>query len=330
MIFYKTNKNDDPYKELWSRDGWLYPIENADNMEFPLIVTVEPTNACQNRCLYCSRQLMDRKIGYMSLATMDRIAAESANYKSAIRHGGFGEPLLHRDIVGIIEKCKKHDVLTTIFTNCNLLTEDMMRAFVDLGLDEIRFSSSGITSEEHNKIRRNSDYNKDFDEKLKMAYEIREKMNAKRPFFSLYSNVIDYDSDVFKTNIDSYRDKYLQFADKIDIDLTMFSRVKDLEHVKELYQMQTVNEVHRRCVSLLLKVIAHWNGDIFACDRTYNYEPEYYLGTIGQDDFTIKKGYHSSKMKELRAKLSFDDGHHDQFELCKDCYTNTTKWDKKK
>ena len=71
MIWYKTNKENDPYSQLWSREEWLYPIENAYKMEFPLIITVEPTNACQNRCLYCSRWLMNRKMGFMSLETME-------------------------------------------------------------------------------------------------------------------------------------------------------------------------------------------------------------------------------------------------------------------
>ena len=327
MIFYRNKRSDDPYIELWSRKEWLHPIENADTMKFPLIITVEPTNACQNKCIYCSRQLMDRKVGYMTLNRMELIAKEAGENNAAIRHGGFGEPLMHPKIVDIIAICKKYNVLATIFTNCNLLTEDMMRAFVDLGLDEIRFSSSGITPEEHNRIRRNSDYHRDFDKKLKMAYEVRQKMGATRPFLTLYTNVIDYDSEMFTRNIKNYKRKYLRYADKIDIDLTMFSRVKGLDHVKALYKAQKVEEVYKKCVTLFLKMIVHWNGDTFACDRVYNYQDEYYLGAVGRDGFTIKKGYHSGKMSHLRKMLSYTKNHAD-FILCKDCYSNTRKWDK--
>lgn len=329
MIFYKNDKKNDPYTELWSRESWINPIENSDTTQFPLIVTVEPTNACQNKCLYCSRQLMDRKIGYMSVDTMDAVAREAGKHNAAIRYGGFGEPLLHPKITDLVVACKKHNVLTTVFSNCNLLTEDMMKSFVDSGLDEIRFSSSGITPEEHNMIRKNSDYMKDFDAKLQMACEIREKMNATKPFFTVYSNVIDYKSKLFKENIDAYRDKYIQYADKVDIDLTMFSRVKHLDHVKGLYEKQSVKEQHKKCVTLFLKVIVHWNGDVFACDRVYNYEPDYYLGTLGRDGFTIEKGFSSDKIVDLRKNLSFA-MNHQNYELCRDCYTNTTKWEKKK
>ena len=326
MIWYKTSKNDDPYNELWSRKEWLYPIENADKMRFPLVVTVEPTNACQNNCLYCSRSIMNRETGYLKLGIMEKIAKESSENNAAIRHGGFGEPLLHPNIVDIIARCKKHNVLTTIFSNCKPLTDDMMKAFVDLGLDEIRFSSSGITPEEHNKIRVNSDYYKDFHNKLIRMFEIREKLNAKKPYLTLYTNVMDYDSKTFTENIEQYKDEYIQYADKIDIDLTMLSRVKELDRVKDLYVNHTVKEVHKRCTTLFLKVIVQWNGDIFGCDCVYNYEPDFHIGNICNTGSAIKRSYNSQKMHKLRNALSFN-MNHDKYKLCSCCYSNTNKWD---
>lgn len=325
MIWYKTSKQDDPYNELWSREEWLHPFENAEHMKFPLVVTVEPTNACQNKCLYCSRQLMNRKIGYMSLETMEQISKEAGEHKAAVRHGGFGEPLLHPRITDFIEINKKHDVLTTIFTNCNLLTEDMMRRFVDLGLDEIRFSSSGITPAEHNAIRKNSSYHDDLEKKLELAYAVREKMNAQKPYLTLYTNVMDYNDDDFRKDVEAYRDHYIRYSDKIDIDLTMFSRVKELEHVKDLYEKQTIKEQHKRCATLFLKVLVHWNGDVFGCDCAYNFEDDFFTGRIGENGFTIAEGYRSLKMEDLRKRLSYAMGH-DAFALCRECFSNTTKW----
>ncbi|MBN1257430.1 MAG: radical SAM protein [Planctomycetes bacterium] len=326
MIYYKTTRDDDPYLPLWERPEWIDPIGHAETNRFPLIVTVEPTNRCQNNCLYCSRQLMERAFGNLDLEIMERIAEECGKHGAAIRHGGFGEPLLHPQIKEIIASSYRHKVLTTIFSNCQLLNEPLVEHFAKHELSEIRFSSSGITPETHNQIRRNSDFNRDFDAKLKMAFDVRERLGAAYPFFTLYTNVIDYKVDEFQKNIDTYVEYYLQWADKIDIDLTMFSRVKDLEHVKDLYQQQTLEEVHKPCVGLFLKVIVHWNGDVFACDKLYNYHEDYYLGTLRDPDFTIEKGYCSDKMKMLRENMTFN-MNHDQFEYCKDCYSNTTKWD---
>ena len=329
MIWYKKDKKDDPYNKLWSTPQWLYPFENADKIVFPSVITVEPTNICQNKCLYCLMQLMDRQTGFMSLRLMELISKEASQHGAAVRHGGFGEPLIHPKITEIVAISKKLDVLTTIFSNCSLLTEDMMKAFVDSGLDEIRFSSSGITPQEHNEIRRNSDYYDDFDKKTKMAFNIREKMNATRPFLTIYTNVIDYDSNICKENIEAYVQKYIQYADKIDIDLTMFSRVKDLDHVKPFYEKQNINEQYKRCVTLFHKVIVHWNGDVFVCDIPYNREESHYLGNLLDKGFTVEKGFASNKMKWFRENMSFS-LNHKQFKLCESCYSNTTKWDRKK
>lgn len=325
MIWYKTQREDDPYNKLWAQDEWLYPVENAENISFPIIVTVEPTNVCTNKCLYCSRRLMDRKIGYMSLETMELIALEAGNFDAAIRHGGFGEPLLHPEIAEIVAICKKHGVLTTIFTNGTLLDEKMMRSFVESGLDEIRFSTSGIDPEVHNTYRKGSDYKKDFDEKLKMADDVRKELGSNKPYFTVFSNVIDLEDKNFVEKVDEYAAHYLQYADKIDIDLTMFSRVKGFEDVSQLYDRQKVKEVHKACVDLFLKVIVHWNGDVFACDKAYNREEDFYLGTIGKEGFTIADGFVSEKIKSLRKNVSFA-LNHEYYYLCKDCYSCTTKW----
>jgi len=326
MIYYKTRRKDDPYFELWTRKEWMYPLENADSIKFPLIVTVEPTNRCQNRCLYCSRQLMTRDLGDISLDVMEKICGECAMHGAAIRHGGFGEPLLHPEIEKIVEISGEHSVLTTIFTNGMMLTESMMESFVENNLAEIRFSSSGITEEVHNSIRQNSDYTRDFYDKIKMAYRIKKNMKSRRPFITLYTNVIDYGDKDFMENLDAYKKHYIEYVDKIDIDLTMFSRVKHLDHVKGLYARQTVSEKHKRCVGLFLKIIVHWNGDVFACDKLYDFDKEYFLGNLNDKGFTIVKGFNSDIIKNLRDNMSFA-MNHEKFSYCKDCFSNTNKWD---
>ena len=68
---------------------------------------------------------------------------------------------------------------------------------------------------------------------------------------------------------------------------------------------------------------------MFACDKLYNYHQDYFLGNLNDDDFTIEKGFGSEKMKWLRENMSFS-VNHVQFEFCKECFSNTIKWDKPK
>ncbi len=326
MLFFKTKKEEDPYYKIWKSDKWLHPIENADKFRFPMTITSEPTNYCTNKCLFCSRQLMKRELGYMTLECMENLIRECSKHGAAVRHGGMGEPLMHPQIEEMVALSNKYKVLTTIFTNGTNLTEENARSFIGNGLDEMRFSSSGISAEVHNFIREGSDYKKDFDEKLKMVHRLKKEMKSNKPYLTVYATVLDYKDETFRANIDRYVKYYLNYVDKVDIDLTGFSRVKHLYHAKDLYKKQTIRK-RKRCLDLFLKLIVHWNGDFFVCDRLWDYEETYFLGNLNKGQ-KIEDGWKSEKIKKLRNELSFDTNH-ENYSLCKDCFSNTNKWENK-
>lgn len=325
MIFFKTTPESDPFYDLWNSPEWLFPFENKKKLVFPKILTIEPTNACQNECVYCLMRLMDRPTGRMSLDSMKKIAEEASKFNASIRFGGFGEPLIHKKIIELVEICKHYGVRTSIFTNGKLLTENMLAKFCEFGLDEIRFSGAGLTPQRHEEIRVNSDYDKDFRKPIMLASAVRNKMQVKKPFYCIYTNVFSYDEAEFIDWKDEYVDDYLQYVDKVDIDLTNFSRVKDLEATKPYYKKQTIHQVYKPCVTLYHKNIIHWNGDVFACDIPYDFMDEYHLGNINDEGTTIHDLYHSNKMRDLRVRT--DNLEHANMPLCKDCYSNTTKYD---
>ncbi len=126
--------------------------------------------------------------------------------------------------------------------------------------------------------------------------------------------------------IDAYKREYLPFVDKIDIDPTMFSRVTDLDHVKELYTRQTVNEIYNPCLSLFLKVIVHWNGDVFARDIPYDFNEAYYLGNMSEEGFALKAGCNSPKANTLRQAMTYDTRHR-KYDLCRRCFSSTSMWE---
>ena len=325
MIYYKTKPQDDPYYDLWHSPEWLFPFENKDKLIFPVILTVEPVNICQNTCIYCNMRLMDRETGFMSRHIMERIIGEAAHYGASIRFGGFGEPLVHKEIKELVEACKTNKIRTTIFTNASLLNEDMMRSFCKSGLDEIRFSTSGLSATAHNEIRRNSDWNKDFRQKVIMANRIKKEMGCEKPYLAVFPCVFDYDSDEFKLNVDRYVKDFLIYVDKIDIDLIDLSRVRHLEEIKPYYPKTIIKEVYKPCVALYHKMLIHWNGDLFACDVVYNFDEAYYCGNLNDEHISIYDMYHSEKVNRLRERT--EAFRHRDLPLCRDCYQTTYKYE---
>ena len=323
MIFYKNNPEDDPYYNLWNSAEWLFPFDYLDRLVFPKIITLEPVNICQNNCIYCQMRLMDRKTGQIDLALVEKLAIEASRFGSAVRLGGYGEPLIHKQIVELVEILKKHNVQTTIFTNGNLLTEEMVKAFCDFGLDELVFSGSGVTPEIHNEIRKKSDYAHDFKEKIEMSYKIREEANKKWPYFRIYTNVFNYEDELYKKEVDNYVEYFLKYVDKIDIDLTNMNRVRELDEVKPYLESQVVDTTYKPCVTLYHKWLVHWNGDIFMCDIPYDKTEEYLIGNILDDN--IEDLYFNEKVELMREKTSRLE--HAELPLCNKCFSNTNKYE---
>ena len=123
--------------------------------QFPPVVRIETTNACNAHCVMCPHNDMTRPVHIMSNILFGKIIDEcSKNRLSEIHLHNFGEPLLDADLEDRIklvkEKCK---VYTKIFTNGSLLTSDRIQRLLDSGIDEIKISVDGSTPEEFERIR---------------------------------------------------------------------------------------------------------------------------------------------------------------------------------
>ncbi len=139
--------------------------------------------------------------------------------------------------------------------------------------------------------------------------------------------MFDYHRCGFEEQKAAYVSNYLGYVDKIDIDLTNLSWVKDLDDVKAYHPMQTIAQQYKPCVTLDDKFIIHWNGDVFACNTPYNFEDVYFLSNL-HGDTTLFDMYYSEKIGKLRAQTA--ELRHGQLPLCQDCYSNTNKYEQLK
>jgi radical SAM protein with 4Fe4S-binding SPASM domain len=112
-------------------------------------VYIEPTSRCNLDCEICIRNSWSENQGDMSRETFDRLleSVRSLAYKPSITFGGFGEPLLHRRIMEMIWQAKAVANRVEVITNGLLLTEEMARELICLGLDAIWFSTDSSHSE---------------------------------------------------------------------------------------------------------------------------------------------------------------------------------------
>lgn len=89
--------------------------------------------------------------------------AQSGWHLKALIFAGHGEPLMHKDIAQMIAYAKEKKVAdrTEIVTNGSLLTNELSDALIAAGLDRLRVSLQGVSSEEYLKV---SNIKIDFDQ----------------------------------------------------------------------------------------------------------------------------------------------------------------------
>jgi sulfatase maturation enzyme AslB (radical SAM superfamily) len=95
-------------------------------------VYIEPTSRCNLNCDICIRNSWTETQGDMAGGTLRSLIESLRNleYKPVICFGGFGEPLLHPNIMEMITHAKAVAWHVEVITNGLLLTEQMVRDFV--------------------------------------------------------------------------------------------------------------------------------------------------------------------------------------------------------
>ena len=121
---------------------------------------IDITTKCPLACRMCIRRgLPDWSEEEMSLADFIRLVPYFDDVETVILQG-WGEPLLHPDLVPIIRAAKglRHPPAVGFVTSGTGLNEQLASGLIDAGLDFIGFSFAGSTAGTHASIRAGSDY----------------------------------------------------------------------------------------------------------------------------------------------------------------------------
>ncbi|HOX52735.1 MAG TPA: radical SAM protein [Fibrobacteria bacterium] len=127
--------------------------------EFPSLINIETVSACNLRCIHCPSHRQGspspRKFGSMPLdaflSIMDQIDGHG---KRRIALHKDGEPLLHPQIISILERVKArvdHDVYLT--TNGQVLTSEITQAILAGRIDHFNVSIGAHSPQTYRKIR---------------------------------------------------------------------------------------------------------------------------------------------------------------------------------
>jgi len=133
-------------------------------LAMPFTVFLSVSTVCNFKCKYCVHVLSKEQLSskgfvpeIMSWETFELAAGQIARFPARLKTiflYGVGEPLCNKQLPRMIRHLKELDVADQIafITNGALLDRTTTDALIDAGLDTIRFSIQGITSEKYHEI----------------------------------------------------------------------------------------------------------------------------------------------------------------------------------
>ncbi len=129
-----------------------------------LCVSIELTNICNFVCPFCPQAYKhaaatpggapyDRRQGFMTRAVFDRAVDECERVARRVELGFFGEQTLHAHYAELVRSLAKRSFELELNTNVSFVTDDMMDAWVEAGVELVRLSLDAITPEVFDRAR---------------------------------------------------------------------------------------------------------------------------------------------------------------------------------
>lgn len=243
-------------------------------------VTLELSTYCNLRCTICPvNHDMKRKKGFMSFDLVKKVISENPGLAFVLLYH-WGEPLMHPDIIPIIQYVKNHRINAFLTTNGTLLNNKNTRALLDSGLDRLTISMDGIGTY-YERIRQFS-Y---LDLEKNIIHLLEERKESK-------SNLkVDLDmtiTDENEENVQDFRKKWDGIVDAI--------RIHPLVYVggnSNFTRTGRCNEVWRG------NLIVLWDGRVVPC--CVDYEGELVLGDVNYN--SLQEIINGSQAISLRKAL---------------------------
>jgi len=220
--FYQRRRLD-PKTEFWldEREGdlLLHPrLPDAKKLY------IEVTTACNLNCQTCIRHSWTDPHAHMKVATFKRImeSLDDLPMLERVIFTSFGEPLVNRNLMPMIEEVRKRDLAVTLGSNGVLLTEDVVRELIRLEVDQLVVSIDGGKPETYEGVRGTQ---------LSLILENIKRFNQIKNEMGLVKPSLGIEFVAMKSNQDELRD-LLELASDLNASRLVVSHV--LPYTKEM------------------------------------------------------------------------------------------------
>ena len=279
-----------------------------DNLSFPPIIRIEPSSACNLRCLHCPTGTEIIPRGVMSDAQFCRIIERIRGREKAIRgivlyHGG--EPLLNKNIFIYAKTLRTMEIpfIKTV-SNGMLVNDDILYDLCAGNIDSIEISLDAGSVQENDFIRKNADA-------LLIIKNIKKIIDYKKKYYLSKPLVYISSTQFAVTETDS-----IPSIPQWLVDCLGTEYLSDIEGIKTVWAMvwpstlmqnkQLTNRpngqiasISKQCDQLQNMFTIRWNGDVVQC--CYDLTSKGILGNINTE--SIENIWNGLSLMELRAAI---------------------------
>jgi radical SAM protein with 4Fe4S-binding SPASM domain len=97
---------------------------NAGKDIYPIYAEIAPAGTCNHRCIFCALDYLDYEPNFLDTVVLKKFITDiSKKGVKSVMFAGEGEPLLHKDIAGIIRHTREAGIDSAVTTNGVLLKQ---------------------------------------------------------------------------------------------------------------------------------------------------------------------------------------------------------------
>jgi len=295
--------------------------------DFPLVLHIEPTNKCNQKCRMCCHPTQKRKETNTTDLIVHKAIAEAKIFRPwSTNFFFFGEPFLNKNIFDYFELAAKSN-LRNISTTTNLtaLTLANVKRLPSSGLNSIHISFEGLNREHYKMVRGKDTFQRAKRNILALVNE-REKQNSK-----LWISITFVRTDETDDQIEQFTSEWRGLVNDLHISPQFEyrngsadgSRRQSISKI-QIYRndgniMFTDNDRRVPCRQLWTRIVVTSNGEMVPCSQ--NIDAELTLGNILEK--SIHEAWTGEQMQNLRMEHLSNDFRSMPGKVCRNC----TDWD---
>lgn len=249
----------------------------------PYIFILEVTNVCNLKCPFCltGKGISGgREVRHMGFDEAREVIDAVADYIYLLQLYTWGEPLLNKDLVKIIEYAKSRNIYVMLSTNATAMTPAYNTRLIESGLDYITVAVDGGSEESYGQYRIGGSYEKVIANICDLL-EQRKKLKARHPFVEWQFIVFRHNEhEVEATEAMAYRigvDKFTPLPAYVEDDSWLPQGKKYRK--TSLYNPERLKNCQRPWSHLNVRA----DGGVAPC--CYEFFKKDDFGTLGTDRF---------------------------------------------